>query len=87
MWPLSEDRLLTYLEHLNKGHTEVQICLVAANQTQAEKYSNWHDCAEVDTTSHGDLFTGVENGSEAGKKLGHDGREDQMPCREEDGEV
>jgi hypothetical protein len=77
----------THLEHLNEGDTEVQVCLVTADQTQTEEETYGHNGAQVDFAGHGHLLSRVEDGGEAGEDLGHDGREDQMPCCEEDGEV
>ena len=77
----------THLEHLDEGDTEVQVCLVTADQTQTEEETNGHNGAQVDFAGHGHFLSRVEDGGEAGEDLGHDGREDQMPCREEDGEV
>jgi hypothetical protein len=77
----------THLEHLNEGDTEVQVCLVTADQTQTEEETYGHNGAQVDFAGHGHLLSRVEDGGEPGEDLGHDGREDQMPCCEEDGEV
>lgn len=74
-----------YLEHLNESHAQVKVCLVTANQAHREKDSDRDDSAEVNTAGHGHFFPGIENGGEAGKDLGHDGRKDKMPCCQEDG--
>ena len=81
------DLVSTHLEHLNESNTEVKVCLVTADQTQTEEETNWHDRAEVHFAGHGHLLSRVEDGGKAGEDLGHDGREDQMPCCEEDGKV
>ena len=76
-----------HLEHLDEGDTEVQVCLVTADQTQTEEETNWHDRTEVHLASHGHLLSRVEDGGEAGEDLGHDGRKYQMPCCQENGKV
>ena len=46
----------TYLEHLNKSNTQVQICFVTANQAQTEEDADGNDCAKVHAARHGHLF-------------------------------
>lgn len=77
----------TYLEHLDKGDTQVQVCLVTADQAHAEEDADGDDGSQVYASGHGHLFPRVEDGGEAGEDLGHDGRKDQMPCCQEDGKV
>lgn len=77
----------TYLQHLDEGNAQVQICHVTADQTQTEHQTNGDNCAEVDTARHLDRLAAVENGGEAGQKLGHDGRKGQVPCCQNDGEA
>ena len=77
----------TYLEHLDKGDTEVEIGLVTADQTHAEEDADRDNRSQINTARHGHLLSRVEDGGEAGEDLGHDGGEDQMPCCEEDREV
>jgi hypothetical protein len=77
----------TYLEHLNKSHTQVQVGLVTADQTHAEEDANRDNGSQIDTAVHGHLLSRVKDGGEASEDLGHDSREDQMPCCEEDGKV
>ena len=77
----------TDLEHLDEGNTQVQVGLVTADQTQTEEQTDGDNGAEVYAAGHGDLLSRVEDGGKAGEELGHDGREDQMPCCQEDWEV
>lgn len=75
------------LEHLDKGNTQVEISEVTADQRQREEKANRHNGPEVYTASHGNFFPRVENVSEAGHDLGHDGSKEKMPCCEENGKV
>jgi hypothetical protein len=65
----------------------MQICLVTANQAQAEEQTDWDDSSEVYAARHGHLLSRVEYGGKAGETLGHNGGKDQMPCCEGDGKV
>ena len=76
-----------YLEHLDKGDTEVEVGLVTADQAQTEEETDGDNGAEVDASVHGHLLARVEDGGEAGQDLRHDGRKDEVPCCQEDGEV
>lgn len=80
-------RIFTHLEHLDESDTKVQVCLVTADQAQTEKEADWHNGAQVDFAGHGHLLSRVKDGGEAREDLGHDGREDQMPCCKEDWKV
>lgn len=75
---------LAYLEHLDKGDAEVEVCQVTADERQGEHEANGDNGAQVDPAGHGDLFPRVEHGGEAGHELGHEGGEAEMPCCEDD---
>ena len=47
----------TYLEHLNEGHTQVQVGLVTADQTHAEEDTNRDNSSQIDTAVHGHLLS------------------------------
>lgn len=74
-----------YLEHLDEGYAKIDVRNVAANQAQAEKDANGDNGPQVDAAGHGHVFPRVEDPGEPGEALGHDGREEEMPCREEGG--
>jgi len=84
---LNNSDKLTYLEHLNESNTQVQISDVAANQTQTEEETDGDNSAQVDTTSHLDRLTAIEQSGSTSQKLGHESRERQVPCCENDGET
>ena len=46
----------TYLEHLDKGNTQVEICLVTADQAHAEEDADGDNGSQVYTSSHGHLL-------------------------------
>lgn len=75
---------ITYLEHLDKSNTQVQVCFVSTNQAQTEEDADRDNRAEVYAARHRHLLPRVEYGGETRKELGHDGSEDEMPCRQED---
>lgn len=75
------------LEHLDEGHAEVQVGKVAADQRQAEKDANGYNCPQVDAPRHLDRLAPIKVCSVASQDLGHDGREDQVVGRQEDGIV
>lgn len=72
-----------YLEHLNEGDAEVHVREVAADQTQTKEESNGDNSPEVDTTSHRNGVSRVQQVRATRNDLGHDGRESEMPCCEE----
>ena len=74
----------THLEHLDESDTQIQICHVTADQAQTEEDTNWEDGAEVHTTGHFDGLAAIQQVGGSGKKLGHDGREGQVPCCKDD---
>jgi hypothetical protein len=63
----------THLQHLDKCNTQIQVGLVTADQTQAEKDTNRDNRSQVYAPRHGHLFPGVEDGGEASEELRHDG--------------
>lgn len=75
------------LEHLDEGHTEVEVGHVTANQTQTEHHTDGDNRAEVNAAGHLDALAAIEDGGSAGQDLGHDGSEGQVPCCEDDGET
>lgn len=77
----------THLKHLNERHGEVQVSQITADEREREHQANWHDSSEVDSAIHGDLLAAIQRVCRAGEDLGHEGRESQMPCRQDDGVV
>jgi len=75
----------TYLEHLDERDAQVQVGHVAAHQTQAEGKADRNNGSQVDATRHLDLLAPIQKGGGARQDLGHDGREGEMPCCQEDG--
>jgi hypothetical protein len=73
------------LEHLDECDRKVKVCQVAADQGQAEEKTNGDDSAEIDATSHLDLLAAIKQGGEVSHKLCHDGREDLVVGREDNG--
>lgn len=73
-----------YLQHLNKGHTQVQIRHIAADQTQAEEYANWDDGSQEDSSSHFHGLSAIKKCGGPGKNLGHERGEGKMPCCKDD---
>lgn len=47
----------TYLEHLDKGDTEVEVCLVTADQAHTEEDTNGDDGSQVHAPGHGHLLS------------------------------
>ena len=74
-----------YLEHLNKRHTQIQICHVTTDQTQTEEDTDGDDSAQVNTASHLDGLSAIKEVCGASENLGHEGRESQVPCCKNDG--
>lgn len=74
-----------HLEHLDERDGEVQVGHVTANERQREHDANGYDGAQVHLSGHGNLLARVEDGGEASQTLGHQGRESQMPCGEDNG--
>jgi hypothetical protein len=72
---------------LDEGDTQIQVCQVTAHQTQAEGNPNRDDSSKVYATSHLDLLSAVKEGGRARQDLRHDGREDEMPCCQENGVI
>ena len=77
----------TYLEHLDEGHTEIEVGEVAADQTQAEEKANRDDGAQIYTAGHLDRLATVEHRGIAGENLGHDRRKGQVVRGQDDGEL
>lgn len=78
---------MPYLQHLDEGNTQVEISHVTADQTQTEHKTDGNDSAKVDTAGHLDGLAAVQNVGGTGKDLGHNGREGQVPCCEDNGEA
>lgn len=76
--------LLTNLEHLDKGDTEVEVGKVAADQAQAEEEANRDNRAKINTASHLDSLPPVKISGVAGENLGHDGRKAQVVGGQDD---
>jgi len=60
--PISLHVLSTHLQHLNEGNTQVEVCLISANQAQAEEETDWENSAEVDLAGHFDGFASIKEG-------------------------
>lgn len=76
----------SYLQHLNKRHTQIQIGDISTDQTEAEEQTNGKDGSSVGFAVHRHLVSGIENGGEFGQTLGHDCGEEHVPCRQEEWE-
>jgi len=73
-----------HLEHLNEGDTKIEVGKITTDQRHGEHESDGHNGAQIDSASHWDLLSRVEGCREAGHDLGHEGRESQVPCCEND---
>ena len=82
---LAKDGRNAYLEHLNERDREVQVGDVTANKRKREHDTNGDDSAQVDLSGHGNLLARVQDSGEAGKTLGHQSRETQVPCCKDNG--
>lgn len=47
---------LTYLDHLNEGDGEVEVCEVTADKRQREEDTNGDNGSKVDSAVHGDFL-------------------------------
>jgi hypothetical protein len=74
----------TDLEHLNESNTEIQICEVAADQTQAVEEANRDNGAEINPASHLDGLPAIKESGVSSEDLGHDCREDQVVGGQDD---
>jgi hypothetical protein len=68
-----------YFEHLNESNVEIQVCLVATNQTGAVKDTDGDDGSEVEPAGHFHLFAAIKQVASPGQDLGHDRGEKEMP--------
>lgn len=68
-----------YLEHLNQGNTEVEICLVAANKTDAVEDSDGDNCADIGANVHVDISAAVKETCGPSQNLRDDTGEQEMP--------
>lgn len=76
---------LTYLQHLDEGHTQIQIGHIAADQAQAEEYANRNDGSQENPPGHFHGLPAIEKCSGPREDLGHERGEGQMPCCKYDG--
>jgi hypothetical protein len=67
------------LEHLDEGHTQVEVGQVATNQACAVEEADGHDCAQVEASCHFYIFAAVEERCEPGEQLGCCRCEDHVP--------
>ena len=74
----------TNLEHLDESNTEVQVCQVSTNQTQAEEQPNGNNGTQVDASSHLDSLAPIKKVCIAREKLGHDCRKSQVVGGQDD---
>lgn len=74
-----------YLEHLDERDAQVQVGHVAAHQTQAEGEANGDNGPQVNAARHLNLLAPIQEGGSARQDLGHNCREGEMPCCQEDG--
>lgn len=72
------------LEHLDKGHGEVQVDDVGADQGARVEDADGQDGAHVDAAVEAEGVSRVEERRGAGEELGREGGEEEVPCREED---
>lgn len=78
--------IFSYLQHLNKRHTQIEIGDISTDQTEAEEQTNGKDGSSVGFAVHRHLVSGIENGRKFGQTLGHDRGEEHVPCRQEEWE-
>lgn len=78
--------IFSYLQHLNKRHTQIQIGDISTDQTETEEQTNGKDGSSVGFAVHRHLVSGIENGRKLGQTLGHDRGEEHVPCRQEEWE-
>lgn len=78
--------IFSYLQHLNKRHTQIEIGDISTDQTEAEEQTDGKDGSSVGFAVHRHLVSGIENGGEFGQTLGHDRGEEHVPCRQEEWE-
>lgn len=76
---------MTYLEHLDEGNAEVQVRDVSADEAQAEEDADRDDSPQIDAPRHLDRLTSVNKASIASHELRHDGCEDLVVRREDNG--
>lgn len=55
--------LWAYLEHLDEGYTEVEVCLIAADEACAIQNSDGNNGADIGVDSHVDILTTVQESS------------------------
>jgi hypothetical protein len=73
-----------YLEHLDECDGKEEVGGIAEHQAQAEEDADGDDCPQINPSGHRHLLPRVEDGCEACQSLCDRGREDEMPCCEED---
>lgn len=76
---------VAYLQHLDERDREVEVSHVSADEREGEHDANGDNGAQVHLAGHGDLLARIKNGGEAGEDLGHESRETQMPCCQDNG--
>ena len=77
----------THLQHLNERDAQVEVGQVPTHQGSAERRADWYNGTKVDTTSHFNSLAAIKEGRGARHDLRGHGREDQMPCRQDDWEA
>lgn len=70
----------SHLKHLDKGHAQVHICKISADQAETEKDSDWDDRTKVDSASHLDSLATIKKLGCTSHDLCHDSRKGEMPC-------
>ena len=60
-----------YLEHLDKCYTQIEICLVTADQTRTKEDSDGDDGSKVYSARHPDCLSAIEERSRPSQDLGH----------------
>jgi hypothetical protein len=73
------------LEHLDEGDREVEVRQVAADERQREEEANGDNSAQVDAAGHLDVLAAIKQRGEASHELCHNGREDLVVGRKDDG--
>jgi hypothetical protein len=71
-----------YLQHLDKAHTEIQICHVRQYQTHTEAHPNRQDSRNIKPWRH--LCAPIDESRCPGQNLRRDCGEEHMPCCERD---
>lgn len=75
------------LEHLDKGHREIQVDDIGADERARVKDANGQYGSAVDARREEDLFPRIEERRRSSENLRGDGSEDEMPACKKNGLV